>query len=128
MNNKSFLAQNYGLTRYSWSVLRTCEKELHKWAEDQCNGRIQWDDETGEPHLYRKDKWGTYTVKQGYPTFNREDYYLDLARKQAARYGLAIYHQTDPRGCALYVYSKDDLARSKFPIEQNYNSVATAIC
>ena len=127
MTNFEYLQKHHSLTRYTWGVLRNCAKALHKWAEDECNGRIQWDDETGEPHLYRKDRWGDYTAK-GQPTFNREDHYLDIARKQAARYGLHIYQQTDPRGCALYVYTKEDLERSKYPIEQCYNSVATAIC
>ena len=119
------LAQRYGLTRYSWNVLRQCEKALHKWSEDECNGRIQWDDETGEPRLYRKDQWGSYTCK-GPVTFNREDHYLDLARKQAARYGLQIYHQSDPRGCALYVYSQSDLNGSD--IRSIYPTHAIAVC
>jgi hypothetical protein len=133
MTNQQYLQKHYSLSNYSWRVLRDCEKALHKWAEDECNGRIQWDDETGEPHLYRKDKFGDYTGK-GQPTFNKEDHYLDLARKQAARYGLQIFHQTDPRGCALYVYTKEDLERSrfgsnpKFGISAVYNTVATAIC
>ena len=127
VTNKQFLIRNYGITDHSWRVLRDCEKNLHKWAEDECNGRIQWDDKTGEPHLYRKDKWGDYTCK-GQPTFNREDFYLDIARKQAARYGLLIFHQSDPRGCALYVYDKQDLERSKYPIDQCYSTVGTAIC
>lgn len=133
MTNLQYLQKHYSLTDHSWRVLRGCEKALHKWAEDECNGRIQWDDETGEPHLYRKDKFGDYTGK-GQPTFNKEDHYLDLARKQAARYGLQIFHQTDPRGCALYVYTKEDLERSrfgrdpKFGISAVYNTIATAIC
>lgn len=127
VSNKQRLQKNFSLTNYGWKVLRQCEKALHKWAEDECNGRIQWDEETGEPILYRKDKWGSYTCK-GQPTFNREEHYLDVARKQTQRFSLEIYHQPDPRGCALYVYSKSDLAQSKFSIDQCYSTVATAIC
>ena len=127
VNNKQWLQRHFSLTDYGWKVLRQCEKALHKWAEDECNGRIQWDEEIGEPVLYRKDKWGDYTCK-GQPTFNREEHCLDVARKQAQRFGLEVYHQPDPRGCALYVYSKSDLAQSKFPIDQCYSSVATPVC
>ena len=127
MTNKQFLLKNHGVSDYGWRVLRECERTLHKWAEDECNGRIQWDDETGEPHLYRKDQWGGYTGK-GQPIFNKEDAALDRARKMAAHYGLKIYHQGDPRGCALYVYSEEEMRGSRYPIEQVYNTRATAIC
>ena len=129
MTNKQWLQRRYSLTDYAWKVLRNCEQVLHKWAEDECNGRIQWDDVTGEPHIYRKDKWGSYTVRQSHPAFNREDHYLDIARKQAARFGLSIYHQGDPRGCALYVYDPADLEKTTSrEINCVYNTVATAIC
>lgn len=119
------LAQRYGLTRYSWRVLRYCEKVLHKWSEDECNGRIQWCDKTGQPLLYRRDQWGCYTGK-GTLTFNKEDHYLDIARKQASRYGLSIYHQSDPRGCALYLYDPADLNGSD--IRSIYPTHAVAVC
>ena len=125
MTNRTRARSRYGVTDYAWRKLRDCEKILHKWGEDECNGRIQWDDETGEPHLYRRDKWGNYTAK-GRPTFNFEDYALDRARKTAQRFGLRIYHQSDPRGCVLYVYRPEDLNGS--PIESVYPTQALAIC
>ena len=63
MSNRTRIRSRYGVTDYAWRKLRDCEKILHKWSEDECNGRIQWDDDTGEPHLYRKDRWGSYTAK-----------------------------------------------------------------
>ena len=125
MSNRTRIRSRYGVTDYAWRKLRDCEKILHKWCEDECNGRIQWDDETGEPHLYYKDKWGSYTGR-GRPTFNFEDYALDRARKTAQRFGLKIYYQSDPRGCALYVYRPEDLNGS--PIESVYPTQALAIC
>ena len=125
MSNRTRIRSRYGVTDYAWRKLRDCEKILHKWSEDECNGRIQWDDETGEPHLYRRDRWGDYTAK-GRPTFNFEDYALDRARKTAQRFGLKIYHQSDPRGCALYVYRPEDLNGSS--IESVYSTQALAIC
>ena len=77
------------------------EVNLHCWAEDQCN-------------------YGESSIDEGY--------WLRLARATAARFDLKIYHQGDPRGCALYVYSDKDMEGSRYPIQQVYNTRATAIC
>ena len=61
------------------------------------NGRIQWDDDTGEPHLYRKDKWGSYTAK-GRPTFNFEDYALDRALQDCATVRTEDLSPVRPKG------------------------------
>ena len=101
MTNKEFLYREHKLTRYAWDRLRACEVNLHCWAEDQCN-------------------FGQSLID--------EEHWLGLARATAARFDLKIYHQGDPRGCALYVYSDKDMEGSRYPIEQVYNTRATAIC
>ena len=101
MSNKQFLLKHHKLTRYAWDRLRACEVNLHCWAEDQCN-------------------YGESSIDEGY--------WLRLARATAARFDLKIYHQGDPRGCALYIYSDKDMEGSRYPIQQVYSTRATAIC
>ena len=100
MTNKQFLYREHKLTHYAWTRLRECERHL-PWAEDQCNCGESWID---------------------------EEHWLSLARGTAARFRLKIYHQGDPRGCALYVYSDKEMEGSRYPIQQVYNTRATAIC
>ncbi len=102
MTNQEFLKKTYKLTSYSWNVLRRCERNLHQWAEHYCN--------TGD--LPEEE----FT------------YWLALARKTAARFGMKVYHQQDCRGCSLYVYVASDLENSEYPIEQVYNRYGTACC
>ena len=101
MTNKQFLYREHKLTHYAWTRLRECERQLHAWAEDQCN-------------------YGKSSID--------EEHWLSLARGTAARFRLKIYHQGDPRGCALYVYSDKEMEGSRYPIQQVYNTRATAIC
>ena len=102
------------------------ERKLHKWAEDECNGAIQWiDDQT--PRRYRKDPWGDHTIP-GQIIPNRELVWLTQAQTLATQCGGAIYHQTDPRGCTLYFYRESDLDGYSYPIEQIYSTVALACC
>lgn len=104
------------------------QKRLHKWAEDECNGAIQYDDaECTIPRRYYSDRWGNCTVKGGIIP-NQEAKLLKEAAELAAKCGGLIYHQTDPRGCALYFYRESDLAGRGLPIDQCYSSVALACC
>ena len=104
MSNRTNAMDRHGLTDYAWRKLREAERVLHLWAEMECNGQIQWHGEhDGGHHLYGLDQWGNYTLHRG-AIPDREDLALRQARKIADRYGLLVYHQTDPRGCALYVY------------------------
>ena len=84
---------------------------LHRWAEYECgtevNGgsmstSIERDDETGKPF-----RW-FYPHRDGYKPFSYPipDREAGALRRVAAicqRNGLHFYHQTDPRGCAIYV-------------------------
>ena len=139
VTNFEWVQKHYGMSRYRWSELRRLERVLHKWAEDECNGRIQWHEEDGKevPYLYGLSEYGEYTrCKQQW--HNVEADCLAEARRHAAACGLEVYHQGDPRGCALYLYSQADLDER---LERNetlrqpgmgigacYNSVGTAIC
>lgn len=96
-------------TTAEWIHLKQCARILHKWYEDECNGAIQWEGENEDiPRRYFLDRYGSYTVP-GSIIRNAAKSYQESARAIAGRHGLSVYNQTDPRGCALYVYSAADL-------------------
>lgn len=104
--------------------LCTIQKKLHLWAEAECNGEIQWDDQACTvPRRFYADRWGSHTLK-GPIIPNQEAKLLKEAEKLAAQCGARIYHQGDPRGCALYIYRDADLEGRSFPIDQIYSSAA----
>ena len=119
-------ATRHPFSAYYWSILRHCERTLHHWAEDECNGRIQWSEFDGKsrPILYGKDRFGAYTVKlRGIPDSSVAA--MKEAQRVAAKHGLSVYNQTDPRGCALYVYHPADLKGR--PIDECYSVMARAV-
>lgn len=108
---------------------------LHTWAEHECNGAIQRDEETSVPYWYN-----TMTGKQMGRTSDREAGALKRAQAIAEARGFKVYHQGDPRGCALYLYRQADLnafakrnrgtdgVMDRLGIDCCYNSVGTAVC
>lgn len=113
---KTFYENLYrvGISQQEADQLRRLELILHRWAERECAGEIQWDAETGK----------TYRVSQAYlngngeykhwPTPDRETGALRrLAVIMAAHGELIAYHQTDPRGCALYILRKSDIRENE---------------
>lgn len=137
MTNFQWLVKHHGMTRYAWSVLRHCERGLHHWDMQECDGEIQWDEETNTPYRYGKSCYGDF-VENPKPCFNRKAYLLDEARKQAERFGLKVYYQGDCRGCSLYLYTQAELderlerseilRRPGMGISACYSTVATAVC
>lgn len=113
--------------------LRRIEMALHRWAELECGDgneygswAIERDDETDKPYMVRHYYGhGSGTVGNGYRMTrtriaDREAGALRrLGRILAAYPDLVPYHQTDPRGCALYLVNKADLNGT--PIDQCYS-------
>lgn len=112
-------------TAAEWASLKRLAKIIHKWNEDECNGAIQWEKDNEEtPKRYFQDRYGCFTIPG--PTIqDKERQSIESARKIAARHGLSIYHQTDPRGIALYVYNAAD---SKGRIDELYSSIGKPVC
>lgn len=137
MTNFQWLAKHHGLTQYAWQQLRQLERGLHRWSEMECEGELQRDDETGKVYKYRKSRFGDFT-ENPFPIPDTEADMLASARKQAKRFGLEVYHQSDPRGCQLWLYTEAELnerlERSEIlrqpgmGISACYNSVGTAVC
>lgn len=112
----------------TFARLCAIERKLHAWAEAECNGEIQWEDqECTIPRRFYPDRWGAHTVK-GPVIPNQEAKLLAEAEKLAAQCGARIYYQGDPRGCSLYIYRDSDLEGRSFPMDQIYSSAAVALC
>jgi len=94
-----------GITYDDADSLRLLSMRLRRWAERECNGEISRRDD---------GKVETYNTYSGECVGLARDMETPaIARVSAivAKYpGLAWFHQTDPRGAAVYVYRVADLA------------------
>jgi hypothetical protein len=106
-----------GITRTDSDTLRRISMTLRRWFERECgidNGCIERDETTNKAY------WLNSISMRRYPIADRET----GARKRLAmlmsRYPtLTAYVQGDPRGCALYILTAEQLA-SKHEIDSIY--------
>lgn len=90
-------------------TLRRAQLTLHRWAEEMCNGTIQRDGEQGDGRPFRVFRlpYSPSSTNNGeagrLPIPDRERGALARVAAVCKALGLHWYHQTDPRGCALYV-------------------------
>lgn len=89
------------------NALRRAEITLQRWAEAECGTSndagsysIERDEETGRPYRHFYGNSGSH-FKSAIP--DRERGALRRIAAICAEFGLHYFHQTDPRGCALYV-------------------------
>lgn len=104
-NDTRALMQQLGARGISLSfdeanTLRRAQLTLHRWAERECNGGIQRDDDTDVPYRHWKHEQGVVIRSR---IADREAGALRRVGAICKAHGLHFYHQTDPRGCALYV-------------------------
>lgn len=101
------MARTFGLLPSEAAALFRAERTLRRWAEQECgdgNDYASWsierDEETGVPYRCIYPHTGKmYRTRIA----DRERGALARVAKLCAAHGLNFYHQTDPRGCALYV-------------------------
>lgn len=97
-------------------TLRRAQLTLHRWSEEMCNGTIQRDGEDGDGKPFRYWDPGQRFKT---PVPDRERGALARVEQVCKAAGLYWYHQTDPRGCALYV--------GAVPLtDQNYSTAGVA--
>lgn len=99
------------------NTLRRAEKTLHRWGEQECgnsNASQSWgierDEKTDKPYMVIYPHRGD---SRRYRIADREKSALDRVAKVCAALKVHYYHQTDPRGCALYV-STDPIDGSNY--------------
>ena len=88
-------------------TLRKAELTLHRWGELECgdgNDYASWaierDEKTDRPYMVTYPHQGV-TRRRAIP--DREKGALKRVAAACKALGINFYHQTDPRGCALYV-------------------------
>lgn len=112
-------------------ALRRIELTLQRWAEGECGDsnnyasfHIERDDQTGKPYrvVMPHDRPPSKAIRT--PIADREAGALKrLALIMANHPHLVAYHQSDPRGCMLYILRKSDLLShdgQPLPINANY--------
>lgn len=121
-----FQARGLTISFEDANTLRRAELTLQRWGELECgdgNGYIQRDEGTGIPRYFncRARYLDPSDPRAWHRIPDRERGALRRVAEVCKRNGLHYYHQTDPRGCALYV--------SNQPISDNdYSSRAVAVC
>jgi len=103
----------YGLAETELESLFRAERTLRRWAERECgdgsNWHIERDEATGKPYnVYHGDG-----PAQRYPIADREAAALARAERIAQAHGLTAFHQTDCRGCMLYLIRPGDIPAGK---------------
>jgi len=108
-----------GFTTDEALALRRIEMTLQHWGElccgdsnDHCSTCIERDDETEKPFYVVRPHQSNNV--QRYPVPDREKGALvRLAKIMAGHPRLTWYHQTDPRGCSLYILRKRDIPKGQ---------------
>lgn len=107
-----------GVARADCQALRQISMTLRRWFERECgdgNGCIERDEDTGK--AYWRSAWDDRRVMiADRETGARKRLQAIMAQYQT----LTAYVQTDPRGCALYILTAENLA-GKYKIESIYN-------
>lgn len=101
--------ESLGFTYDEANRLRRIEMTLHRWSElecGDCNESASWgierDETTGKPFMVRHPHWMNKSIRT--PIADREMGALRrLHQLMKTHPSLWFYHQSDPRGCALYI-------------------------
>jgi hypothetical protein len=112
----------YGFAADEVAALLKIERTLQRWAELECGDgndygswAIERDDATGKPflvhHHYLHGRGKDYSTRRA--VADREAGALKrLAAIMAGKSGVVAYHQSDPRGCQVWIVPKDRITGS----------------
>ena len=106
--------QTAGISYENANTLRRISMTLQRWGELECgdgNDYASWaierDEQTGKPYMVRYPHDGK---PRRTPVADREKGALKRLQTIMSHYpNYVAYHQTDPRGAAVYVVRKDDI-------------------
>lgn len=108
--NQRFSRRGIDISHNYIDTLRRAEMTLHRWAELECgNGNdyqswsIERDEKTDKPFMVTYPHTGE---SRRHMIADRERGALKRVAAICKELGLYFFHQTDPRGCALYVSKK----------------------
>ncbi len=119
-----------GINQADQEALFRIERTLSRWSEMECgdeHGRaIERDEVTGKPFMTYESPDGN-GKRRRYAIPDRERGALARLAAIMERYPkLSWCNQGDPRGCALYVYKKADMAG--LDASSYYSSRGVAVC
>jgi len=132
--NMANLVNRLGNLGFAWDEVQTLiriERTLHRWSELECGNsddikswHVERDETTGKPfmvtHAHSSDKSTRWSIP------DRENGALRRLAKMMKRHsGIRFYHQTDPRGCALYIIN--DASIPDADLHRLYNR-GVAVC
>lgn len=107
------------------NALRRAQITLHRWAEMECgdsNDHMSWsierDEKTNLPYFCVYPHHDAESTRRRIP--DKERGALIRVSNICKANGLHFYHQTDPRGCALYI--------AKEPLPENDYTRGLACC
>lgn len=105
---RRFEGRGIVMDRDDVATLRRAELTLQRWAEQECGDGneygswdIERDEKTDKPYRCYYSHTSNRVQRTAIP--DRERGALKRVAALCERLGLYWYHQTDPRGCALYV-------------------------
>jgi hypothetical protein len=114
-------AHGINLTLDDARTLRRAEMTLHRWAERRCGWATPGqygasmalvrcsdhgdDDDDGKPYLEIHPNVGLQTRWESVPDLERGA--LKRVQRVCEKYGASYYHQSDPRGAALYISDRE---------------------
>lgn len=113
--------EKMGFTHAETETLRLAQLTLHRWAERECNGEIERDETTGKVHPYNhngdrmkytvpdREKGALKRIAKIVSDRNTRNWIGFNGSIAEMPTTLHAYHQTDPRGCSLYLVSIEQL-------------------
>lgn len=122
-------------------TLRRAQMTLHTWAERMCNGEIERDEKTGKTWHMSNGTGKRYgpakdmeagALKRIEATLKERNSRVVSSFNALGGLGesdprpLSFYHQTDPRGCSLYILRPGDVPEGKEA--ESYYSRGFAVC
>ena len=116
-----------GFDYHETEALRRISMTLSRWAERECNGEVEVDDDGRAYSVNHGGPWNGWKVTR-YRVPNREaGAKRRLAKILANHPDFTYYHQTDPRGAALYLVNKAQSLYSLQTIDSNYNQIGIPV-
>jgi hypothetical protein len=112
------ISKRLGINKNEYNRLRRVGQSLHRHGEDYAMGRKNWRyerNDTGRDHYSDKEYW-----KDVGKAFSKTKALEKRTKTKNAKRRLHYYHQSDPRGAALYA------SKSKLN-QMNYNRDGHAI-
>ena len=111
----ALMAEN-GFTYDETTALLKAERALRKWGELECgtgdgNRSVHvFRDESGKPFYHVEYRVGNEWKESVQPKRDTEKAALSKVESiMADKPGFRAYHQTDPRGCSLYIIRPGDI-------------------